>query len=160
MSKISTLEKLLPKLEPVRKAGKIIAFTNGCFDILHAGHIRYLSASREQGDLLVVGLNSDKSIKSIKGDKRPLVNQNQRAEVLEALWFVDHITIFEDPDPLKLIREVNPHVLVKGADWAENEIIGGDYVKTRGGKVVRIPLADGISTSGIIDRILKIYRQD
>lgn len=140
-----------------RAENKLIVFTNGCFDILHAGHVNYLTTAAAQGDVLILGLNSDKSVKSIKGDKRPIINQNHRARVVAALACVDHVVIFDEPDPESLIKVVNPHVLVKGADWAEDKIIGGDFVKKNGGRVARIILEPGISTTIIIERILKNF---
>ena len=156
-SKILKLSDLVQAVEGLRKAGKRIVFTNGCFDILHVGHVRYLAAARSKGDALVLGLNSDASVKSIKPDKRPIVDQDQRAEVLSGLACVDYITIFDEPDPLALIRTIKPDVLIKGADWEEAEIIGSDVVKSYGGNVVRIEVVPGISTSRIIEKILKVY---
>ena len=156
-SKILKLLDLVKVLESLREAGKRIVFTNGCFDILHAGHVRYLAAARSKGDVLVLGLNSDVSVKSIKPENRPIVSQDQRAEVLAGLACVDYITIFDEPDPLALIQTIKPDVLIKGADWKETEIIGSDVVKLYGGKVIRIEVVPGISTSRIIQRILKLY---
>jgi rfaE bifunctional protein nucleotidyltransferase chain/domain len=156
-SKILKLEDLMITLKNLRKSGKRIVFTNGCFDILHVGHVRYLTEARAKGDVLVLGLNSDASVKSIKSDSRPVVNQNQRAEVLAGLACVDYITIFDEPDPLALIQAIKPDILVKGADWEETKIIGTDVVKSYGGEVVRIKLVPDISTSGIIRKILKLY---
>jgi D-beta-D-heptose 7-phosphate kinase/D-beta-D-heptose 1-phosphate adenosyltransferase len=155
-SKILKLKDLILTLKGLRESGKRIVFTNGCFDILHVGHVRYLAAARAQGDVLVLGLNSDESVKSIKSDNRPIVSQDQRAEVLAGLACVDYITIFDEPDPLMLIRAVKPDILAKGADWEETEIIGSDVVKSYGGKVVRIKVVPGISTSRIIRRILRL----
>jgi rfaE bifunctional protein nucleotidyltransferase chain/domain len=156
-SKILKLSDLVQVIEGLREAGKRIVFTNGCFDILHVGHVRYLAAARSKGDVLVLGLNSDASVKSIKHDNRPIVSQDQRAEVLASLACVDYITIFDAPDPLSLIQTIKPDVLIKGADWEEAEIIGSDVVKSYGGKVVRIDVVPGISTSRIIQRILTLY---
>jgi D-beta-D-heptose 7-phosphate kinase/D-beta-D-heptose 1-phosphate adenosyltransferase len=156
-SKILKLSDLVRALEGFRKAGKRIVFTNGCFDILHVGHVRYLAAARSKGDALVLGLNSDASVKSIKPDNRPIVSQDHRAEVLAGFACVDYITIFDEPDPLALIQAIKPDVLVKGADWEEAEIIGSDVVKSYGGNVVRIEVVPDISTSEIIHRILKFY---
>jgi len=156
-SKILKLEDLIIRLKSLQKSGKRIVFTNGCFDILHVGHVRYLTEARAKGDVLVLGLNSDASVKSIKSDSRPVVNQNQRAEVLAGLACVDYITIFDEPDPLALIQAIKPDILVKGADWEETKIIGTDVVKSYGGEVVRIKLVPDISTSGIIRKILKLY---
>ena len=156
-SKILKLSDLVKVLESLREAGKRIVFTNGCFDILHAGHVRYLTAARSKGDVLVLGLNSDVSVKSIKPENRPIVSQDQRAEVLAGLTCVDYITIFDEPDPLVLIQTIKPDVLIKGADWKETDIIGSDVVKSYGGNVVRIEVVPGISTSRIIEKILKVY---
>jgi D-beta-D-heptose 7-phosphate kinase/D-beta-D-heptose 1-phosphate adenosyltransferase len=155
--KIRTVEELAPLLADIRKEGRKIVFTNGCFDLLHAGHVRYLEAAKSVGDILVVGLNSDESVKIIKGAKRPIVKQAYRAEVLAGLGCIDFVTVFNEPDPLQTIHALRPDILVKGEDWEEKEIIGADFVKKHGGSVVRIPLAPEISTSGIIQRILKYY---
>ena len=158
LSKILELQDVIKVVHELRRSGKKIVFTNGCFDILHVGHVRYLAAARSQGDVLVVGLNSDESVRSIKPENRPIVNQNQRAEVLASLECVDYITIFNEPDPLKIIKELKPDVLVKGSDWIEEEIIGADIVKANGGKLVRVPVVPDISTSRIIQRIAKCYQ--
>jgi len=155
MGKIFQRDQLLGLLADQRKANRRIVFTNGCFDLMHAGHVSYLQAARAQGDLLVIGLNSDRSVRAIKGASRPIVAQKMRATVLEALACVDYITFFDDPDPLQLILAVRPDVLVKGADWEEERIVGAREVKAGGGDVVRVPLVPGISTSEIIRRILK-----
>jgi len=159
-SKILKLSDLIQMLKNLRKSGKQIVFTNGCFDILHVGHVRYLTAARFEGDVLVVGLNSDASVKSIKPDNRPIVSQEQRAEVLAGLGVVDFITIFDESDPMPLIRAIKPDILVKGADWKEKEIVGADVVKAYGGKVVRVEVVPGISTSRIIQRIVKRYQTE
>lgn len=156
--KIASLNELLEKLTIERTAGKKIVFTNGCFDILHAGHVRYLQAARGEGDLLVVGLNSDVSVQAIKGPARPIVSEQERAEVLAALACVDYVSVFDDPDPLALIIALRPDVLVKGEDWEEDRIVGARFVKENGGRVVRVPLVGGASTSGIIRRILERCR--
>jgi rfaE bifunctional protein nucleotidyltransferase chain/domain len=152
-AKILKRDALESKLNQVRASGKKIVFTNGCFDILHLGHVRYLSVARSNGDILVVGLNSDKSVKLIKGDNRPIVEQSQRAEVIAGLWCVDYVTIFDEADPLALIELLKPDVLVKGEDWPEQEIIGADVVRKHGGKIVRAQSVPDISTSIIIERI-------
>ena len=158
LSKILKLQDLIKVVHDLRKLGKRIVFTNGCFDILHVGHVRYLTAAGSEGDVLVVGLNSDVSVKFIKPKNRPIVNQEQRAEVLAGLECVDYITVFNEPDPLRVIKELKPDVLVKGADWIEKEIIGADIVKANGGKVVRISVVPEVSTSRIIQRIAKRYQ--
>jgi len=157
-AKILELKDLVEKLDILRRSGKKLVFTNGCFDILHVGHVRYLAAARSEGDILVVGLNSDHSTRTIKDQNRPIMNQDQRAEVLSGLRCVDYITIFDEPDPLKLITAIMPDVLVKGADWQEQDIIGADVVKAGGGRVVRVAVVPDISTSRIIERIVKRYR--
>jgi D-beta-D-heptose 7-phosphate kinase/D-beta-D-heptose 1-phosphate adenosyltransferase len=158
--KILTLEDLVTRLGKVRKSGQKIVFTNGCFDIMHVGHVRYLADARSEGDLLVVGLNSDASVRIIKGDKRPIVRQNHRAEVLASLGCVNFIVIFDEPDPLKLIQTLKPDVLVKGEDWTEDEIVGAESVKSLGGKIVRISFVEESSTTAIIEKILQRYRGD
>ncbi len=154
MGKIFTLAALLEALALQRQAHRKLVFTNGCFDLMHAGHVSYLRAARQQGDLLVIGLNSDQSVQALKGAQRPIVAQEMRAQVLEALECVDYITVFDEPDPLKLILAIRPDVLVKGADWEEARIVGAPEVRQMGGDIVRVPLVPGISTSEIIRRIL------
>ncbi len=156
--KIFQREDLKDKVQALKRAGKKIVFTNGCFDFLHIGHVRYLKAARAEGDVLVVGLNSDHSVRKIKGPRRPVVPENERAEVLASLACVDFVTLFDEPDPLVTIRLLMPDVLVKGADWEEDAIVGRDVVEAKGGRVVRIPLTEGASTSRIIEKILANYR--
>lgn len=136
-----------------RAAGKRIVFTNGVFDILHPGHVRYLRAARAHGDLLIVGLNSDASVRRNKGSDRPINPQGERAEVLAALACVDAVSIFGEDTPADIIRRVQPDVLVKGADWPADQIVGRDTVEARGGRVVLEPVEQGYSTSAIIQRI-------
>lgn len=135
------------------RAGLKIVFTNGCFDLLHSGHIQLLEAARRLGDILVVGLNSDRSVAGLKGPGRPVVPEAERREVLEALDCVDRVLFFDDPTPEALIRFLVPDVLVKGADWDEDAIVGRDVVEDAGGRVVRLPLLEGRSTTSIIERI-------
>jgi D-glycero-beta-D-manno-heptose 1-phosphate adenylyltransferase len=156
-SKIVPRAVLLERLQGLRQPGRRVVFTNGCFDILHAGHVRYLQAARACGDCLVVGLNSDRSVAAIKGPLRPIVSQQHRAAVLAALACVDFVTLFDRPEPGGLIAAVRPDVLVKGADWVEARIVGAAEVKAAGGEVVRIALEPGISTSEIIGRIVQRY---
>jgi len=156
--KIKPLEEIKADCEKLKQQRKTIVFTNGCFDILHPGHTRYLEQARSLGDYLIVAVNSDGSIRKIKGPGRPIMPESARAEVLAALQFVDAVVIFEEPDPYCIIKELVPHVLVKGGDWAEDEIIGSDIVKTGGGRVVRIPYIEGLSTTAIIERIAKSFR--
>ena len=155
--KIRSIETLRPLLRADQDAGRVVVFTNGCFDLLHVGHTRYLAAARAQGDLLVVGLNTDRSVAGIKGPRRPLVPERERAEVLAGLACVDYVVLFDDADPLALIRALEPDVLVKGADWAEKDIVGADAVRARGGRVARIPVVPGASTSALIARVLERY---
>ena len=140
----------------LKKAGKKIVFTNGAFDLLHAGHVTYLEFARGQGDVLVVGLNSDSSVRRYKGDKRPINKQADRAKVLAALECVDYVVIFKEDEPAKLIAELVPDVLVKGADWA-HYVSGRDVVEKNGGKVVLAKMVQGRSTSGMINRIILAY---
>jgi len=156
-TKVKTVEELQPLLAILRAAGKKIVFTNGCFDLIHTGHTRYLAIARSFGDILVVAVNSDASVSTIKGEKRPINSQQERAEALAALESVDFVTIFSEPDPYKVISALQPDVLVKGGDWPIEEIIGRDVVEARGGRVVNVPFVEGQSTTGIIERILKKY---
>ncbi len=152
MGKTLSLKSLLSELEGLRQTKKLV-FTNGCFDILHTGHVRYLKKAASLGDLLIVGLNSDASVRKIKSSDRPIVAQRDRAEVLAALQVVDYVVIFGDSTPLKLIRAIRPDVLVKGSDWKKGEIVGEDFVTGAGGKIARIRLAKGRSTTDIVDKI-------
>jgi rfaE bifunctional protein nucleotidyltransferase chain/domain len=145
------------KVDSLKQAGKRVVFTNGCFDLLHVGHVRSLQQARSRGDCLVVGVNSDSSVRQIKGRDRPIVPQRERAEVLAALACVDWVTVFEEPDPLALIRLLVPDVLVKGADWKEGEIVGADVVRATGGKVARSNVKLGLSTTRLIETILTRY---
>jgi rfaE bifunctional protein nucleotidyltransferase chain/domain len=141
-------------VERARAQGQRVVFTNGVFDILHPGHIRYLRDARALGDLLIVGVNSDRSVKALaKAPDRPINGEAERAEVLSALAAVDAVVIFDEDTPHAIISALQPDILVKGADWGENAIVGRDVVEARGGKVVRIPLAEGYSTTKIIERI-------
>jgi D-glycero-beta-D-manno-heptose 1-phosphate adenylyltransferase len=136
-----------------RRAGRRVVFTNGVFDLLHPGHIRYLRAARGEGDLLIVGVNSDRSVRAIKGPSRPITPEAERAEILAALTSVDAVTIFDEDTPAEIIRRVQPDVLVKGADWGENAIVGRDTVEARGGRVVRMPIEEGWSTSELLKKV-------
>lgn len=155
--KIKTVAELRPLLEILRGAGKKIVFTNGCFDIIHTGHTRYLAQAKAYGDLLVVAVNSDASVRKIKGEKRPINPQTDRMETLAALEMVDFVTVFDEPDPYRIISELSPDVLVKGGDWPIEKIIGRDVVEARGGRVINVPYVEGASTTGIIEKILKTY---
>jgi rfaE bifunctional protein nucleotidyltransferase chain/domain len=158
MDKIVTWERLKTEVEKRRKEGKTIAFTNGCFDILHVGHVRYLQEARKLGDLLILGLNSDASVRAIKGEKRPLVPQQERAEVVASLTAVDFVTLFDETTPLKLIEHLRPDCLVKGGDWSEEAVVGRDAVRSWGGRVAIIPLTPGASTTNIVERVLQVYK--
>jgi D-beta-D-heptose 7-phosphate kinase/D-beta-D-heptose 1-phosphate adenosyltransferase len=153
-TKILTQEQLAPVLQRARTQKKRIVFTNGCFDLMHVGHTRYLQAAKDLGDLLVVGVNGDASVRSLnKAPDRPIVPDAQRAEVVAALNCVDYVIIFDEPDPQSLIASLQPDVLVKGGDWAVERIIGRDIVEARGGVVHTIPLVPGVSTTSLIERI-------
>lgn len=151
--KILTTSALAAALNARRARKERIVFTNGCFDLLHVGHTRYLQEARTLGDCLIVGLNSDASVRAIKPNGRPLVPQAQRAEVLAALACVDHVVIFEEPDPRNLIAAVQPDILVKGGDWPIEQIVGREIVQARGGTVVTIPLVPDVSTTTLVQRI-------
>ncbi|UCG14152.1 MAG: D-glycero-beta-D-manno-heptose 1-phosphate adenylyltransferase [Deltaproteobacteria bacterium] len=152
-AKVLDRDTLKEKVDLLRHEGKRVVLTNGCFDLLHAGHVRYLQKARKEGDCLVVAVNSDSSVRQIKGPHRPIVPAEQRAEVVAALGCVDWVTVFDELDPLVLIRLLIPDVLAKGADWVEEEIVGAKEVKKGGGRVVRISVEPGISTSNLIERI-------
>jgi rfaE bifunctional protein nucleotidyltransferase chain/domain len=156
-NKIKTIQELRPILAILRAAGKKVVFTNGCFDIIHTGHTRYLAKARSLGDLLVVAVNSDSSVRGLKGDKRPINSESDRMEALAALQAVDFVTLFSEPDPYRIISELEPDVLVKGGDWAIEKIIGRDVVEARGGRVVNVPFVEGASTTGIIEKIVSKY---
>ena len=153
-TKVLFRDQLLSILDGERAQGKRIVFTNGCFDLMHVGHTRYLQAARALGDVLVVGVNSDASIRTLdKAPDRPIVPEAQRAEVLAALGCVDFVVIFDESDPLQLITAVEPDVLVKGGDWTMDRIVGREIVEARGGVVRTIPLVPGLSTTGLLQRI-------
>jgi D-glycero-beta-D-manno-heptose 1-phosphate adenylyltransferase len=156
--KIQTASGLKKIVRNLKKQGKKVVLTNGCFDILHVGHVRYLAKARKMGDCLIVGMNTDRSVRTIKGENRPIVPEKERAEVLAALSFVDYVVLFDEPDPLRLIAALEPDILVKGADWAKDEIVGREAVQKTGGKVARIPLVPGSSSTNIIQKILKTHR--
>jgi len=148
------VKKIVDKL---KKEGKKIVFTNGCFDILHLGHIRYLSEAKKLGDFLIVAINSDSSVRRIKGNKRPIIDEKARAEIIAALEFVDMVIIFSEDTPYNIIKRLKPDILVKGGDWKEDEIVGADIVKKSGGKVLTIPYITGYSTTSIVEKIKKLY---
>ena len=151
--KIKTLEQAKEELDNLKEKGKKIVFTNGCFDILHIGHARYLYMARDLGDFLIVAVNSDRSVKALKGPDRPVIKENERAEMLAALGCVDMTVIFDEDTPYEVIKELVPDLLVKGGDWKEEDIVGSDIVRAAGGEVKSITFVDGSSTTNIINRI-------
>lgn len=151
--KILSLINLKKTLARLRKNGRTIAFTNGCFDILHAGHISYLETAKKKGRILVVGLNSDRSVRRIKGPRRPIMSDKERARVLSALSCIDYVTIFQEATPLKLIQTIKPDVLIKGADWKNKKIVGQEFVEKNGGRVELIKYLPQFSTTKIINKI-------
>ncbi|MEW6170093.1 MAG: D-glycero-beta-D-manno-heptose 1-phosphate adenylyltransferase [Candidatus Omnitrophota bacterium] len=156
---IASHNKLKKVIHTLKKRNKKIVFTNGCFDLLHRGHIKYLAKAKQLGDYLIVAINSDESVKRIKGENRPLTNQKDRAEILSSLEMVDFVTIFGDSTPLRLIKFLKPDVLVKGADWKQKDIVGANFVKNYGGKVKRILYLKGFSTTNLIAKIAKAFKK-
>ena len=154
VKKLASLKRIAAALN---KKGRKIVFTNGCFDILHYGHVMYLEKAKRSGDCLIVGINSDLSVKKIKGPNRPIVNEFDRARVLAGLQSVDFVVIFNEETPLKLIQTLKPDVLIKGSDWKNKGIVGSDFVKSYGGKVLTVKLAKGRSTTNLIKQIAKTY---
>jgi D-glycero-beta-D-manno-heptose 1-phosphate adenylyltransferase len=150
---IYELKDFLPVREKLKNENKKIVFTNGCFDILHRGHIAYLKQAKSLGDYLIIGLNSDSSVKKIKGDSRPVNNENDRAYVLNSLKVVNAVVIFSEDTPYELIKEIQPDLLVKGGDWTEDKIVGADIVKKAGGKVVSLKYVDNYSTTSTINKL-------
>ncbi len=157
LGKQRTLEELLPELARHRAGGRRIVFTNGCFDLIHLGHVKYFQFARAQGDLLVVGVNTDHSIRQLKGPKRPIVNEHDRIEVLEELESIDYLVRFDEQTPLSLIEAIKPDVLVKGADYQKEQVVGWDIVEARGGRIALAPLIDGRSTTSLIQKIMEAY---
>jgi rfaE bifunctional protein nucleotidyltransferase chain/domain len=153
--KIKNLPEFKKEIEALKAKGQRIVFTNGCFDLLHPGHMRYLYAARQLGDYLIVAVNTDRSVKIIKGASRPIQSQDERTELLAALSFVDAVVLFDEDNPLMVIQQLVPNVLVKGGDWTEDKIIGADVVKKAGGVVKSLPFVSGYSTSAIIEKIEK-----
>lgn len=151
MGKVAAFKDIAKELSAAR-AGRKVVFTNGCFDLLHVGHVRYLQEARRLGDLLVVGVNSDASVKILKGPSRPIQNENDRAEILAALGCVDFTVIFTEETPAKLIETVKPDLLVKGGDWKIDQIVGADFVQSYGGKVMSLQFIDGKSTTKLIEK--------
>lgn len=157
--KIKTQKELAAAVDKERASGRRIGFTNGCFDLLHPGHVRYLEQAAAACDVLVVALNSDASVKSIKGPARPVNTESKRIEVLAALESVDYVTLFDEDTPVKLIEGLTPDMLFKGGDWKEDSIAGAGHVKANGGKVVIIPYEDGHSTTALIEKMKKEKHQ-
>jgi D-beta-D-heptose 7-phosphate kinase/D-beta-D-heptose 1-phosphate adenosyltransferase len=155
MAKILSVEELRIEREELRRQKKCVVLTNGCFDLLHPGHVRYLQEARSLGDVLIVALNSDRSVRELKGSGRPILNENERAEVMAALRCVDYVTIFNEPTPREVIATLLPDILVKGGDWKINHIIGREEVLASGGKVLSLRFVDGYSTTDVIERIKK-----
>ena len=153
--KIRSPRLLAPLVRQLKRQGRTVVFTNGCFDLLHAGHVTLLERARRLGDVLIVGINSDRSVRALKGPGRPIVAERDRALVLAALESVDYVTVFSEPTPLRLVSRLRPHILIKGADWPASQIVGREIVDRDGGRVIRIPLVKGYSTSRLIKRILK-----
>jgi D-beta-D-heptose 7-phosphate kinase/D-beta-D-heptose 1-phosphate adenosyltransferase len=158
VEKLLSQDKLLRVREGLRAEGKSVVFTNGVFDLLHVGHVRYLAAARGLGDALVVAINSDRTVRELKGDGRPIAKEDERAEILAALRQVDYVTIFDDVSPRSLIARLLPDVLVKGGDYGLDEIHGREEVEAAGGRVVSLPFVEGASTSTIIERMKKSRR--
>jgi len=158
MKKIVQLEELVQIRNKAKKENKKVVFTNGCFDLLHRGHIEYLKKAKHLGDILIIGLNSDSSVRKIKGKGRPILNQKDRASILASLQFVDYVCIFNDLTPIELISKLHPDYLVKGGDWKIKDIVGKDIVKSHGGKVLCIKMVKGKSTKNIIQTIVKRFR--
>jgi len=152
MGQVIGWDDIEPSLTPKRQSQKIV-FTNGCFDLLHVGHIRYLKDAKEQGDLLFIGLNSDQSVKKLKGPSRPIQPENERAEILAALEVVEFVCVFNEDTPFELIQQVKPHVLVKGGDWAVKDIVGSDFVMSYGGEVKSLKFIEGRSTTHLIQKL-------
>lgn len=157
-NKILTLQDLETKLREWSKEGKKIVFTNGCFDIIHQGHIDYLAKAKDLGDILIIGLNTDQSVSTIKGKNRPIQDQESRAIILASMQFVDAIVYFSDPTPYELISSIQPDILVKGADYKPEEIVGYDIVKQKGGEIKTIEFLEGYSTTSIENKIIKDYK--
>jgi len=157
--KIKTREELQRLIHTLKKNGKRIVFTNGCFDILHVGHVRYLEQAKSLGDVLVVGINSDRSVRGLKGPRRPILPVEERGEILSGLGCTDYVTVFDEPTPFELVSLLQPDVLVKGGDWTPEQVVGREVVEGSGGRVVILPFVEGSSTTNIIDVILEKYEE-
>ena len=156
-SKIKTREELKQELQAIRRQGKTVVTTNGCFDVLHIGHVRYLQAAKQLGDILVVAINSDNSVRAIKGDKRPLVPEDERAEILAGLECVDYVMIFSELDPIPFLKELHPDIHVKGGDYTLDRVIERETVESLGGELRLMPGVPGKSTSSLINLIVERY---
>lgn len=157
MAQVLSLDELRRAREQLRQVGRTVVFTNGCFDLLHPGHVRYLKQARSLGEALIVGLNSDRSVRELKGAGRPILNEQERAEVMAALACVDYVIVFDEPTPRELIAALLPDVLVKGGDWGVAQIVGREEVEAAGGRVLSLPFVAGCSTSEVIERIAQRY---
>jgi D-beta-D-heptose 7-phosphate kinase/D-beta-D-heptose 1-phosphate adenosyltransferase len=155
-NKIKNINQLKRITARLKREGKTIVFTNGCFDLLHYGHIKYLEQAKKLGDILIVAVNSDDSVKKIKGNKRPVVSAVYRLKIIASLASVDYVTLFGQDTPLKIIKFIKPDILVKGADWSKNNIVGADFVRSYGGSVASIKLVKGLSTTNLIKRIARL----
>ena len=158
--KIVTLDELAAERERRRVTGERVVFTNGCFDLLHPGHVRYLAQARGLGEALIIGLNSDRSVRELKGPRRPILCAEERAEVMAALACVDYVIVFDEPTPIGLIKRLRPDILVKGGDWGIQTIVGREEVEAEGGTVLSLPFVDGCSTTEIIQRIVERFGTD
>jgi rfaE bifunctional protein nucleotidyltransferase chain/domain len=159
IEKIKKRGDLQKIIQDLKAKGKRIVFTNGCFDLLHIGHVRYLESAKSLGDILIVGVNSDHSVRSLKGPNRPILPEEERIEVLSSLECVSYVTLFDEPTPLELISSLLPHLLVKGGDWTKEAIVGSEVVERAGGEVVILPFVEGSSTSQLIETILKRFQK-
>ena len=157
--KIKSREELQGIVHDLKRNGKRVVFTNGCFDILHVGHVRYLEQAKSIGDVLVVGVNSDRSVRGLKGPRRPILPVEERGEILSGLGCIDYITVFDEPTPLELISILLPNILVKGGDWTPEQIVGREVVEGAGGRVVSLPFIEGSSTTNIIETVLEKYEK-
>ena len=155
---ILQLNELKQIVSQAKSYKKTVVFTNGCFDIIHGGHIEYLQKARDLGDILIVGLNSDSSVKKLKGEGRPLKTEQERANILAALKYVNYICIFSDETPEKMIREIKPDIIAKGSDYSLEQVVGRDIVEKYGGKVELVPIVEGLSTSALVNDIVKKYK--
>ena len=153
--KIHARRALAGIIRHLKREGRRVVFTNGCFDLLHLGHVTLLERSKRLGDVLIVAINSDRSVRVLKGESRPIVHERDRARLLAALSVVDYVTIFDEPTPYRLIAQLKPDLLVKGADWAFKGVVGRDLLKRSGGRVVRVPLVSGYSTTKLVERIVR-----